>query len=313
MRRAAPLVALATLAALLLPAAEAPGGSVVPWTNPVDGATGWMGVPAEAPKALLLFCHGLGHTASKWAGHLQAAADRGYLAVAMDYSPRFDEIALGAARTNAAALHLADTRGIARVVPFGVSMGGAVCGLAAAEAPQRADGRDLYDVWFDVEGVTMQAETWAEAKLVGHPAAGDIERENGGTPADAPAAYVRRSAAMRAPELREKVAGVVIVHAVNDGLVPYNQGRELAAALRAAAVPTDMYTVLRGDPSDLGTTGTGALGVPNPAGLAGHATETSSTHPVMRTAFDRLWAYLEGGPAPLAGEFVVDEGLGRLP
>lgn len=285
---------------------------VEPFTLLVDGrpATGLVGIPAGQPLGLAVFCHGYGETVEAWRGHLLAAAERGYLAVAMDYDPWFG-LAEGAAWTNAAALHLADGHDVEQVLLLGVSMGSGVSGMALAEAPQRADGSDLYDAWVDVEGLVMLAETWVEAVRFEPAAAQQIEQETGGTPLQVPQEYVRRSPALRPLDIRERVEGVVIVHALNDGRVPYNQGREMAATLRAAAVPTDVYNVLRGDADELGRTATDVLGLPNPLGLAGHAWEGSSTHPVMATALDRLWGLLEGSYTPLAGEFIVDEPGGQ--
>jgi hypothetical protein len=192
-------------------------------------------------------------------------------------------------------------------------MGGGVCGLALAEAPARADGSALYDVWFDIEGVASLAETWAEAKAIGHPAAGQIEQETGGTPLDVPQEYVRRSPALRGSDIAAHVKGAVLVQSINDGLVPYNQGREQELALRLAGVPTDHTTAVRGDPAEPGTTLTGDVGAPNPLALSGHAWEGSSTHIVMRTALARLWGWLDGTYAPSDRDFVVDQDLGQLP
>lgn len=316
MRAAAPLLALALLLPLLPPALGDDGRiEPVPYTIVVDGvaAHGLLGEPLGPPKALIVMCHGYGNTVDgAWRTHLSVAAGKGYLAVAMDYSPFFD-VDRGAAESNAAALDLAGRHGLATVVLLSVSMGGAVCGTALAEAPQRPDGSDLYDWWFQVEGVSMLHETWAEAFAIGHPAAGQIEAETGGTPLEVPLEYARRSFALRPLDVRDHVRGIVTIHAANDGLVPHNQGREAAATLRAAGVPLDFYTVLRGDPAEQGTTGTGALGLPNPLDLAGHAWEGSQTHPVMRAALARMYDLLAGGPEPLAGEFIVDQQLGQLP
>lgn len=314
-RALAPLLGLALLLPLAPLGAGGDGrGEVVPYSIMVDGkvATGLLGVPDGPPRALVVYGHGYGNTVESWVQHLHQAAGQGHLAVAMDYSPFFD-LDRGAAETNAAALALADGWGIEVVALFGVSMGGAVTGLALAEAPQRADGSDLYDWWFDVEGVSMLHETWLEATAVGHPSAPQIEEETGGTPLEVPQEYVRRSVALRPLDVREHVGGVVVLHALNDGLVPYDQGREAALTLRAVGLPLDFYTIVRGDPAELGTTGTAALGLPNPLDLAGHAWEGSSTHPVMRTALARLWALLKGGEAPLVGEFIVDAQLGQVP
>ena len=317
MRAALPVL---LLLALVLPAAApapAPAAEarLQEYALLVDGevATGLLGVPAGAPRSLVVYGHGYGNTVQSWRGHLLAAAERGHLAVAMDYSPWFD-LDQGAAWTNAAAVALAEAHGLDLVVLFGVSMGAATTGLALAEAPRRGDGSALYDAWFAIEPLSALPETWAQARLIGHPAAGQIEADTGGTPWEQPQAYARRSSAYRPLDLAAQVPEALVVHAVNDGLVPHNQGRQLSLALRAAGMTVDFVTVLRGQGSEgYGTMGTAALGLPNPLGLAGHGWEGSSTHPVLATSFDRLWAYLDGAYRPSGAEVIVDDGLGILP
>lgn len=109
----------------------------------------------------------------------------------------------------------------------------------------------------------------------------------------------------RTPDVRASgVRGAVVIHGVDDGLVPYNQGREMASALRAVGVPTEMMTVgLKDEQSERETTVTGHV-----AGqvvsdyrspLAGHASEKSRTHIVMVTALRRLWDLMAGeAPGP---------------
>ena len=99
------------------------------------------------------------------------------------------------------------------------------------------------------------------------------------------------------------------MHGVGDGLVPYNQGRELRLRLQEVGIPAEFHTFLtRGDSSEPGTTLDGYL--PNPTGLytspfAGHASEASETHIQNVTGFDRL-AQLFTGRLPQCAEYVVD-------
>ncbi|HLE95730.1 MAG TPA: prolyl oligopeptidase family serine peptidase [Candidatus Thermoplasmatota archaeon] len=312
MRREA---AAAALTLLLIPFAvpALAGSTIVPYTVHVNGrpADGLLALPdpgGPQPTVLVVMAHGYGHHVDpSWLNHLREVADRGYVAVAMDYGQTF-QVREGAEESVAAAVDLQDEYGIDRAVMFSVSMGGAIAGYALAETP------GVFDDWIDVEGVSMLAETWAEAKAVEHPAAGEIEEETGGTPTDVPMEYVRRSAALRAGGIR--VGGLqhaIVVHAINDGLVPYDQGREMATALRGVGIPTTFHTVLRGSCAEQGTTGTDALlgSAPiednNPACLAGHASEASSTHPVMRTGLDSLFGLLDGSDVPITyAEKVVD-------
>ena len=81
----------------------------------------------------------------------------------------------------------------------------------------------------------------------------------------------------------------------------------------ALGIPTDMYTVgTRGEGSEAGTTLTGSFipGFDSP--LAGHADETSTTHLVGKTGFERLSAYLRAGEVPRCRDFVVDGTTGTV-
>lgn len=286
---------------------------LLPYSVPVNGAPadGLLALPdSSAPTQLVVYAHGYGNHVDNWTTHLLDAADRGAVAVAMDYGTTF-QLQEGADETVAATLDLlAAYPTLTEVFLLGISMGGAVSGMALAQAPA-----GTYDYWVDVEGVSTLTETWAEAEGVGHPAAAEIETECGGTPFDAPVAYVHRSPAFHAAEMKfNGLRAAVVVHGVNDGLVPYDQGRQMAAAVAGAAIPVDVYNVLRGDPDELGTTGTGALGLPNPLNLAGHGWEGSSTHIVIATGFEALWGLMDGsGIPPAYREFLVDEGFGTVP
>jgi len=104
--------------------------------------------------------------------------------------------------------------------------------------------------------------------------------------------------------------GVIKVHGVDDGLVPFNQAREMVAALDLEGIPVHMFNVLRRTPeSERETTITGYAGGkldPNyTSPFAGHASETSTVHIIMKTAFERLVA-LYRGEVPCRQETVVD-------
>ncbi len=263
---------------------------------------------------LVVFAHGYGHTVFKsWWSNVNETAARGALAIAMDYRDNFGfPIVPGAQDTVVGAQCWEHTwaydHAIGPRTIMGVSLGGAVAGTAIAENP------DYFDHWLAIEPVTALYETWAAASLLapGIPfaaqAAADIERDAGrdqGVAAcgfqECPDAYLRRSPAHRTHEMTH-LATTTVVHAVNDGLVPYDQGVQLVAGLEANGIPTRFVTVLRGDEgSNTGTTPSShGLGQNNEldqtADLAGHGSEADRGHPVMQEAFAALWAILDGEP-----------------
>jgi hypothetical protein len=285
---------------------------------------GYYAVPTRRAKGIVVFDHGYSHTAWNWRQHLTQVASRdGVIAVAMDYrfqqdtplgpgqqfnSSRGWRVAEGA-QDSIAAAQLFDrsckSGGVNTV--YGISMGGNTSGMVVAAAPKRASGKPLFDYWFAIEPAVNVTETWAEATAVAQSgntfaknASQDIEAETGGTPADQPAAYQARTVVARIADIvASGVKGVTVVQGVDDGLVPYNQSRELVAELRAAHVPVDDVTVgTRGD-GEPGTTLTG--NVLDPAGqqspFAGHASEVSNTQLVGLSGLDLLDAlYLHGRP-----------------
>jgi hypothetical protein len=93
------------------------------------------------------------------------------------------------------------------------------------------------------------------------------------------------------------VRGVVHVHGVDDGLVPYNQTQEMVRALDRVDVVSEVHTIVRRGDGESGTTVTGtALGAVVPgyqSPFAGHASERSTTHEVMRVGFGRLAQLLD--------------------
>lgn len=314
-----------------------------------EDATGLYGFPASPPKDLVVFAHGYGHTSQSWAHHItRTARDHDAAAVAMDYrglktNPDSNDDGLpesrgwnaraGAADLVAAAQHferLCPT--IERITIFGVSMGGNMSGLAVANAAEehRSDGSPLFDYWFDVEGAVNVVETYAAARVLASVntfaknAQEDIEAEMGGPIEETgPVPYVDRAVVTHIDEIQASgIEGVVLVHGIDDGLVPYNQSREMAALLLGTQIPYDFFTVGRRSPeSEKETTLTGYAGDPlfSQAGeeymspFAGHASEKSTTHVVMVTAFDRLAQLLDDNEAPgLFREYLVDGELGTF-
>jgi hypothetical protein len=331
-----------------------------PTTGLHDGpgtlAAGIYALPAHKPKGLVLFAHGHNNTPEgAWEGHLRDTARRdGVIAVAMDYydatppSPlpagvgpqtygwrvaEGADFSIAAAREFDAACHPR------AIVMYGVSMGGNTAGLAVAERARRADGRrPLFDYLFDIEGVMNVTETYLEAAGTQNYAQAEIEEEMGGSLQQAPAAYQQRTVLTRVPDIAAGgTKGVVIVQAVDDGLVPYDQTREFAAALAANHVPVDVFTVAtRGkidatNPNPLNPTNN--PGCPNPdecqttldgyatgqipgyvSAFAGHGWEGSNTQVVITTGFDRLAALINDGHPPNGHhEYLRDPNVGTVP
>lgn len=338
------------LPALASPPPDGPPGQVAkyctdktdgaqPLTLTVDGedATGHYALPDQAPKTLVVFAHGYGHTSVSWIGHMtRAANNHGVAAVAMDYrgiqiNPDSNNDGLPESRgwnaRKGAEDLVAAGQYFEKLCPtienihiFGVSMGANMSGLAVAEGAKRSDGSPLFDHWFDIEGAVNVLETYLAARVLApvngfaKNAQADIEAEMGGPIEEVgPEPYVERAVVSHINEIKASgIEGVVLVHGLDDGLVPYNQAREMSSLLLQAGVPLDLYTVgRRSKESEQETTATGYAGGqldPNyKSPFAGHASEKSTTHIIMVTAFDRLWSLIEQDEAPgVYREFFVD-------
>jgi hypothetical protein len=214
----------------------------------------------------------------------------------------------------------ADCSTIDTIVNYGVSMGGNTSGIMAAAGALRADGTTpLFDWWVNVEGVNNLVETYLEARAASPSAAADIEEETGGSIEEVPEEFLRRTNVARIADIKASgLKGAVLVHGVDDGLVPHNQSDEMFAALTAAAIPTQFFAVtLRSDTSESGTTGTAIFVRPvDPtydSPFAGHASEMSDTHIVGLTGFERLDAIFAGQPPTCTRVGVVDGQLGSTP
>lgn len=278
----------------------------------------------STPTKLVVFCHGYGQTVEgAWLKHLRRTASDDIVAVSTNYrdnlgfpSQRGAEDTIALTRAT-----LARFPSIKTVYALGVSMGGNVCGNAVTlSARQSPVGKSLYDFWVDVEGLTNLSESWTEGRAALPDAAAGMERDAGGTPADQPQAYVDRSPALNANTMKSGgVRAVAVIHGFNDGLVPYNQAREMALALQQAGIPTQLFNVVFDSPTqDSGTTLTGDLGLVtggqapdanDAAGLnlTGHGWEGDYDHPVIRAGFDQLARMLDGSfPTDPYGENVIN-------
>ena len=303
---------------------------------PVDGetATGRYALPPQKnPTTLVVFAHGYGHDSKSWIDHMRnAAADHGVVSVTMDYRGTYRDgdgnlrgwfVKEGADDMIAATkVFMEQCPSITDTIIFGVSMGGNSSGLAVARAAAEANAADdpLFDYWFDIEGAVNVLETYAGAAALAPAnafaanAKADIEHEMGGsTPADDPAGYADLAVVSHMDEIAASgVKGVVMVHAIEDGLVPYNQSREFVPLLLESGIPVEMYTAGRHE-GETGTTITGYSGN-NGSPLAGHASETSQRHIVMTTALARLWELVDDGTVvETYMEYFVDPEAGTFP
>ena len=285
-----------------------------------------VAVPRKKPRGIVVFDHGYGHTMESWRAHVtRTASTLGVIAIAPNYrgqtvpppgqqiSSRGWRVAEGAEDSIAYAQHferLCKPTGLN--VVYGVSMGGNTSGLVVAAQPKAPDGSPLFDYWVDVEGAVNVTETWTGATVLAPAnefaanATADIEEAFGGKPTEVPDVYAERTVVNRTDEIAAAgLKGVVVVHGVADGLVPYNQSRELTTLLRAQGVPVSMWTaVTKKEGTEAGTTIDGyAIGEDSP--FAGHASETSTTHVVGAAGFAALDA-LYAGTQVFCSEMVYD-------
>lgn len=216
---------------------------VEPYTILVDGqpATGLLGVPdpsAPAPTTLLVFAHAWQGNAEGYRGDLQAFAERGILAVAMDYRGDLMDfkVKTGVSDTIAATRQLqASHPSIDRTLLYGYSLGGEVALVAAADAPA-----GTFDYVFAGAGVADLQTLWGFFQA-GRTA---IEQETGGTPAQVPDAYRERSPVDRAADMAGKgVARFVVLQGAGDTVVDVGQGERLYSAMRDAGLPVSYYVV----------------------------------------------------------------------
>lgn len=322
-------------------------GGVADINLKIDGQTahGEYALPAKKPTGLVVFAHGYGHTSKSWEDHMKSAArELGVIAVAMDYRGAAIEpdangdglpeshgwnVVTGAQDSIAVARMFSKACKTDKIVLLGVSMGGNASGLAVAEVGANsitdAKGKPLFDYWIDVEGAVNVTETYFEASALAPAnafaaqAKADIEAEAGGTYDEVPEVYQHMTVMNRLDDIAASgIKGVVVIHGLDDGLVPYNQGREITEGLAANSIPVDMFTIGRKSPeSDNDTSLTGYVGgqvqddYRSP--LSGHASEASNTHIVMVTAFSQMAAIFGGTVPGPYNDYFVDGEAGTFP
>jgi len=299
-------------------------------TQKLGLASGKYALPrTSAPRQLVVLMHGHGNDACAWRNHLRAVARHGAIGVAMDYSkqdPKTNRgwrVIEGAEDSIKAAKHfMRRFPSIKQVYAFGISMGANTAGMAVASPDaRRADGSPLFDHLVAVEGVHDLIQEYQAFRHVSAEFAEDVEAEAGGTFEEVPDRYVHLTNLARVQEMAY-LRSAVLVHGVDDLLVAYSQSRDMAKALRAMSVPTELFTVVgRGD-GESGTTVSSQAGTPlfDAVGLetyespvAGHGWEGSDSHLVIRLGFEQLWKVMNGKVVGPYRETVVHgEGL-RLP
>jgi len=290
--------------------------AILPVAVPVDGqiATGLLYEPYLCrrgdirSRALVMFAHGHGDTASTEGRYLKALAVTSRVPViAMNNrgTPGAWNPTTGYQDTNAAALwYLHAHPGTRTTIIWGWSMGGIASGMAIGYGP-----RHLYDYWVASFPVVNDFGAWMVFTGLHSSTEQEIEHDAGGcNPVQCPANYEARSPSMFASRI--DVRHAILLQGLFDDNSPYEQTREMQSALVAAHVPVSEYTVTTSrEPS------TGQNVVKLPAGLpqpAGHG-----AGPVADEALgvvERLLA----GTEPLSGadrEYVVDQttGVGTAP
>ena len=304
-------------------------------TLTVDGqpALALVALPKRAPRGIVVFDHGYGHTMESWREHLvRTATDLGVIAIAPNYrgqtvpaegvrtESRGWRVAEGAADTIAfASRYEALCRPSGPNVVYGVSMGGNTSGLVVAAQPEGPGGEPLFDWWIDVEGATNISETYTGARVLAPAnefaanAVADITEAFGGSLEEVPDVYAERTVVNRTDDVAAAgLQGVYVVHGVVDGLVTHDESRQLQSLLRAQGVPVDSWAaVTRTDGSEPGTTLDGYAPTGQESPFAGHASETSTTHVVGRAGFAALAEVYSGRPFS-CGETVFDGKTGLV-
>ncbi len=292
----------------------------------VDGerAYGIFAAPdtGTTPTALVVIGHGAWHTVDSWQAHIEGITSTYHtVTVAMEYrglervdghlgdDPNHPEAKnwpekKGGEDLIAAAKLFQATCGIDTVILAGVSMGVSISGYAVSHLDPADHG--LFDYWVTSEGVHSMLETYQAASAAGSEAAEWIEAESGGPyhPVTNHQPYAERTNIMQTAAI--EAAGlqrVVYLHAVADGLVPYNQSRQMSRALQ---VPSEFYTLTSAGEGSDGTSWTDYL-ADGDGPLAGHASERDPNSLLTRATFARIGAIATGNLAQ-CGEYHVDEG-----
>lgn len=299
-------------------------------TSPLGLAPGRYALPAGAtPTQLVINFHGNHNDSCAWRNHLRRIAERGAVAIAMDYTGQRREgeidnygwfMRAGAEDSIAAVkFFLARHPSITQVFVMGISMGANASGVAVASPDaMRADGSPLFDYWVAVEGVHNLTEEYLIARAVAPANAGgavaqaEIEEENGGSLEAVPTRYTEITNILRVQDMTY-LKGVILVHGIDDGLVPTTQSREMLLALNLTGTPAHLYTVGGTGSGEDGTTASSlvlgqifdAAGQQYESPLAGHGWEGSDTHLVITTGFEQLFALMDGANTITPGETPV--------
>ena len=267
---------------------------------------GRYALPATAaPTQLVVMFHGHQNDSCSWRNHLRKVAERGGIAVAMDYAGQSDRVIdpygkvenwgwavrSGAADSIIAARYFLERYpSLKTVYSFGASMGGNVSGFALySPDAKRADCSALFDYWVATEGVHNLTEEYtgtralARVLVAADQAQREIEEENGGPLEAVPAKYTEITNVANASKLAY-LKGVVFTHGTTDQTVPFDQSRQMTDQLRAAGVPVSFFPVV---PSD-------------------HVWEGTETLKVMTVGLDELFRLMAGGTVsngetPVAG------------
>ena len=287
-------------------------------TSSLGLASGRYALPSGTPTELVVMFHGHGNDSCSWRRHLQAVAQHGAVAVAMDYTGQRQIpsenygwfVREGAADSIAAAkFFMTAYPSIQKVFALGISMGGQAAGLAVASPDAvRANGSPLFDYLIDVEGVNNVIEEYLVARGVapvnsgGALAQKEMEEEYGGPLEAVPTNYADATLVARAQDMK-RLRGAIVINALDDGLVPTDQSPQFAAALIAARVPTHLFTVVGRGSGESGTTFSSVVAGPVFAAagktytspFAGHGWEGSDTQLVVKWGFHELYALMKGG------------------
>jgi hypothetical protein len=313
-----------------------PNGTVV--SDP-----GFFVAPHAPVRGLVIFSHGHQASPYQWFQNMARVAQNDHVIAVAMYDPG-ETILNGGTSTFGWRVREGAQAGVAAaeaflnecpelehktIVDYGTSMGGNTSGLMAAAGAKRPNGRPLFDFWFDIEGDTNANETYLEASAIaltgsklGTDAKQEIEEENGGTPAQQPQAYVDFAVVYHAEQIATSgIKGVVLVHGIDDGEVPYDMSVEMQARLIQVGVPTAFYSVATKTPgSDCSTTIEGDVlaavpGNPIPCQddpTAGHGGEGSQNQLVIQTGFRAFDALFQDHLVPQGHQlFLVDGTTGQ--
>ncbi len=296
----------------------------------VDGEPtyGLYAAPRSEPIGLAMVEHGYVQTAYEYIDVLRALAERGLLAVAVNYrgtierpplpdpDPRGIPVRAGAEDVIAIARHLDELCAFGSRSLLCHSLGCGIAGFALLQRPERTAGGPLFDQWTGYGPALDAVLGGLAAELLGpvdpyfEGIRQDLHAEMGGSVFERPADYVAISPAWRTDEIaRSGVERVEFVHGALDGEAPIETTARTVAGLIANGVPTELV-VLAAHPegAEPGTTIDGLaaamLGVPYTTPFDGHGSDLSE-----RLAIDRVVAFASGFEPLSCAELVGHDGL----